>query len=894
MDIEKVEVLPLEDIENLPTQNQYMTFKTRAMGIDYADDENENIPQIIRRNQIITNNNAQSPPIHEMNEEYIENEDNNQNYQMEEYNNDNINDDNYNDNQINNNMNDNIESYEINENYENENNNLDNHYDEYNINNNNYRFYESKNNKKYKKNDNKIDKNDNYDNQSDFNINDFVNEDGNQKEPNEQKEIKIDSETAKNTKIKEVMIDNRRIEEYDGADSMNNSNRNSNVNSERKINQQIIDNQYLNNYPKIQEVQYQDNNTVPPCNPFYEKKQQNKIYNNTKTININQTQQNQISKPNTKYENNKNLVNQNQHINNSPNNNNGTLKRNNSARVVKEKSNYQLYSSNDCKSGKNAYISKNYTGSEKTTFMEEKVEQINNNKSPIRNNQNNSKTFVISDELKSELTNTKILTPSNTKIINAIPLENYAPNQNILNNNNKIFVATDANNSKLTNILPKQNLEQPQIINQIQNNDKLNNSNLLQNSNQNTEQNTIQKESQEQTINSQYEKQDNFSDNALYQKEGNTNFEQKNNDNVNVLYPKHGYDNSEIQNSSNNINELYQKQGYGNSYAQNNNYNNTNVLYPKIGYGNSNLQNNKYNNTNTIYPPQGFDNPQIIKKRKKKKKIIYVRRNKPIVQQHFDVQIIQNNQENNPQMVSQYQNKPYFEQIQISNLNKINQKPPEPSSEEENKVPPVQRIYQSQSHHNYNYNNLQYNPPQLIKIYPQQEPICNCNQKQYYPIISSNSIPIRAYINEEKNNYKNRIPCTPNQTIISLTPMRTIEEPKSPFLDTFESHYNHNIHNNQIRYFRNQRNMGFRALTPDRIYNNNNNNFERQQIEFDNNSEYYRNNYNNGRRIKNATSSYKNRRVVEPILIYDDDEPINEENLPDNYVRGQRLMGSNY
>ena len=241
-------------------------------------------------------------------------------------------------------------------------------------------------------------------------------------------------------------------------------------------------------------------------------------------------------------------------------------------------------------------------------------------------------------------------------------------------------------------------------------------------------------------------------------------------------------------------------------------------------------------------------------------------------------------------MVSQYQNQPNFEQNQnYNNFHKIIQKPPESSSEEENKVPPVQRIYQSQSHHNYNYNNLQYNTPQLIKIYPQQEPVCNCNQKQYYPIISSNSIPIRAYINEEKN----RIPCTPNQTLISLTPMRTIDEPKSPFLDTIENHYNHNIHNNQIRYFRNQRNMGFRALTPNRIYSNNNN-FERQQIEFDNNSEYYRNNYNNGRRIKNATSSYKNRRVVEPILIYDDDEPINEDNLPDNYERRQRLVRSNY
>ena len=246
-------------------------------------------------------------------------------------------------------------------------------------------------------------------------------------------------------------------------------------------------------------------------------------------------------------------------------------------------------------------------------------------------------------------------------------------------------------------------------------------------------------------------------------------------------------------------------------------------------------------------------------------------------------------------MLSQYQNQLNSYQNQnFNNLKNISHNASESSSVQENKVPPVQKIYRSQNQSKYNYNSFQYNPPRLIKIYPpNQEPICNCNMShQNYPIINNNSIPLKYYFNEENNNYNYRCPCTPKQTIISLTPMRTINDPKSPYQDINEIQYNYdNNHNNQARYLRKQRNMGFRALTPDRI-----NNFEKQQFEVENNNnEYYNDNYNNRRRNKNSYSLYHNRKVVEPILIVDDDEPINEDNLPEpSYERGQRIRRSDY
>ena len=497
MDKEKVKEFPLEVMENLnPTYIKYMTFTNGDVAIVNSEDDNEINQKNNRLNPIEIQNNLENQQINGINPEFLENKENNQ---------------------INNVMDANFEN---NEKYGNEINNMDD-------NNNNY------NNINDEKYENQIN--------NDFNVNEYINDDGNQKEPNEQKEIKIDTDIEnekeieqekKRTKVKEIMIGNRRIEQYDGAEYDNYSN--SNI----KIDNQNIDNQYINYNPHFIKMNYQNYNKLPPT---YYNNEQNNVLN--KNINVDDIDKNPGFKSNYQYEINNielkteiNQQNQNdqsgEQITFNPKklNNQNQNNSNNSSNVVKEKSNYTLYSSNNCKSG-NSYISKNYKGSDKTTFMEDKQ----TNYSTSQNNNNTVKSFQINDEIKPEFSNQKLLTTNNTKVINAIPLENYIQSQmkNNSNSNNinpKIFVATDAN---IAYVLPEQTKEDIQLdinfkqsFNKNDNNENLNNAktniynNIIQNSNnKNNQYYSSQNENQGHNINNknnQYDRQNNLNHKTLF------------------------------------------------------------------------------------------------------------------------------------------------------------------------------------------------------------------------------------------------------------------------------------------------------------------------------------------------------------------------------------------
>ena len=186
------------------------------------------------------------------------------------------------------------------------------------------------------------------------------------------------------------------------------------------------------------------------------------------------------------------------------------------------------------------------------------------------------------------------------------------------------------------------------------------------------------------------------------------------------------------------------------------------VLYPKPGYGNSE------------------EDQYIVKKKKKKKKIKYVRRLKPVVEQHFDMQIIQ--------------------VPDISNSDQLNQ---EPQSQYSNNFPPIV---------------LPGFPQKVIPHIPDKykikkssintQDLCNCpkSHREYNPIINNNSVQLGSKFGEQeinKNDFKSN--CRPTQTLINITPMRTIYRPDS----------NNDItYNNRERYFRTEGYREYRPLTP--------------------------------------------------------------------------------
>ena len=453
----------------------------------------------------------------------------------------------------------------------------------------------------------------------------------------------------------------------------NNNDMNVNDSNERYYLNEIYNNNYINENENEIEEEMRDNNR----NKINMKL--NNVNNNLYINNRAPLQMKKIDKNNeninayNNYEYNE-ILHEDQAVyitDKSPRFNKNNLKEKNniykSQGIVRETKNYQLYTSNYSKTGKNVYIPKSHIGSEKTTFMENKNEEI---ESIIKNNNNKKKD--LKPEIMPEI--------KNTKIINAIPLEKYIEMNREVNQENQTFKP------------------------------------------------------------------------------------------------------NKIENQSNN---------------------------------------NQYNNINNN-----------MNYKKKKKRIIYFRRHKPIVIQHFDVQIIQEQQEN-------YQDCEYQEKIyNYKNTNNIIKE------NEENKVPPVQNIYNRNSNNFYR------------------------NQFYYY----NNSMPLGPYFNKENININRyRIPYTPKQTLINVTPMRTINEPYSPNIIDIKVPYNN-------RYYNNER---FRTLTPP-------NPPKRRHYELENNRRYFNNGYNNDTdmRRKNSYSLYPQRK--EALIIYEDDDINNQ------YNRGQRIMRNNY
>ena len=199
--------------------------------------------------------------------------------------------------------------------------------------------------------------------------------------------------------------------------------------------------------------------------------------------------------------------------------------------------------------------------------------------------------------------------------------------------------------------------------------------------------------------------------------------------------------------------------------TEGNNFN-IDVLYHKPGYGNSEEEQNN------------------LKKKKKKKKIKYVRRLKPLAEQHFDVQIIQvpdtiNSSKPNQEPQSQSPNN--FPPIVLPGHGPFSQKV----------IPHIPDKYKIKKSNNNNTQDL-----------------CNCPKShgEYNPIINNNSVQFGSKFGEQeinKNDFKCN--CRPTQTLINITPMRTI----------FRPNYSDDIpYNNKERYFRSEGYREYRPLTP--------------------------------------------------------------------------------
>ena len=764
----KFPIHEIEQIEQMPMN--YREINKRSPILINEEDENENYQQNFRRrNYYYDNSNA----IKEINEDNYDSNENTKKFKEDEENDN-----------VNMNMRQAIKEEEyMNEIY-------DNNYDD--NDNNNYPEYINK--YQYKMREKKR----------------YINE--------------MPENIVEQRRMERFNVDDRRRMERFNKDKYNNNNYNIGMkrnlfNEQRFINEN--EDRFINDQPPIMQIQkvkikefngYNSNN-----NDYKEQIRQNELDNN-KYTNINQPIPNCQIKENIKYNSNncnffednkithedqsvsiqeiRSPKNRKENINiNNPNLNlkNKNIEESKNAGVVKQKRNYQLYTSNYSKSGQNIYVPKNYTGSDKTTFMENKKdENANIHKSKSQNQidiLNREKTKEKNFENKNE----NILNSVNTKVINVIELDKYLEKHNLIKNNNNsqnnsdkiVFIAT---NPKDSNIIPQQKSGQIQIISQ----------------NQNYEQNNEQS-------------QINYN-----------------------LSP--------------------------------NNYK-PNVLYPKEGYGNSEIKQ---------------------KQLKKKKRVIYIRR-KPIVMQHYDFKIIQSQPYEDYQIMNQqydgnmnnYQNeiqtfKPNqnMGQNNFQNNNSLQKN----VSNQDNKVPPVQNRYQ----------NLQNFNPQITKIYPPEEPfIYNFpnQQRQFFSMIN-NRIPFNPYINEDQENYKHRIPHTPKQTLISVTPMRTMKEPLSPEDRDIPYKSENRYYNRNYRNSRRKRNRGFMPLTPEYVPKN----IRRRQLEFENDERYLNDNNNYDMKRKNYNYSlYRERNMARPMIPYDDEEPLNEDDY--NYIqykRGQRVRRSNY
>ena len=96
----------------------------------------------------------------------------------------------------------------------------------------------------------------------------------------------------------------------------------------------------------------------------------------------------------------------------------------------------------------------------------------------------------------------------------------------------------------------------------------------------------------------------------------------------------------------------------------------------------------------------------------------------------------------------------------------------------------------------------------------------------------NNRIPFNPYINEEQEYYKHRILHTPKQTLISVTPMRTMKEPLSPEDRDIPYYSENRYYNRNYRSNRRNRNRdrGFMPLKPEYVPKN----IRRRLYEFEN------------------------------------------------------------
>ena len=503
----------------------------------------------------------------------------------------------------------------------------------------------------------------------------------------------------------------------------------------------------------------------------------------------------------------------------------------------------------------------NYNNNDFVPQSQEK-EIIESNNNSIKNS-NNINQYVPRQEIQPHISNDNF----NLQFKKSPPQQEQPEyNKNMLPNNyskNINYYQKNIQNTPLNQEIPQELLNQQFLLNR---DTKVINAIPLEKYNENNKyqkyQNTIDDDNDlRQKVKKENEKPkifvatDTNTSNIITQK----NMERFRLENQNVIqdFRQENY----YQNQNNNINNMKNNQQFEKEKIIG-----SNVLYPREGYGNDvNIQNQ-------------------LKKKNKRKKVIYIRKKKPLIQQHFGVEIIQNKEEAKlSKKIQQYQIDSIqrkHENIKSNNIiNKNTQNIIKSSdSNEDNKVPPVINKYQNPSY----FNNMPYQMPPS-----QDELVCTCNiPPQYPPIIGNNRIPYDPYSNEEETNYRYRSP--PKQTVISITPMRTIKETNSPFPENIEFSYN-----NSNRYFRNERNRnkGFRTLSPQRYQNI----YERQQYEYENRDRNYENNYNNEGRKNYSSLIYPQRRRDEPMKMAKENENINRDNNTyEQYRRGQRMVRSDY
>ena len=250
------------------------------------------------------------------------------------------------------------------------------------------------------------------------------------------------------------------------------------------------------------------------------------------------------------------------------------------------------------------------------------------------------------------------------------------------------------------------------------------------------------------------------------------------------------------------------------------------VLYPKPGYGNS---------------------EEIQNKLKKKKKIKYIRRLKPLIEQHFDVQIIQTEEE--VEIPPIYQ--PYLVQ-QNQYRNKIPIDQPYYAPYPQKGIPHIPRKYKNKI---YNYNTCQ--KPKI----PTQD-FCNCYDSP------SN------YNSTEEMERNNIYYCTskpsPRQTIINITPMRTINRWKTS--------------NNSERQFKTKGYISDRHTTPSKY--------------IDNENEYYsleRYVYSTGIPKQKYTNSFLPKNIVGKNLFHiKEKEEMRNEMDYSNFANEKKMRMRNY